>query len=992
MKLPRSLLLGAALVALLIVLVIALAFTPAVQTWGARQVLARQEGMRADVGRVAVGLNSVRVHDLRVLQPGMGFVLPSAEIDLPLLSAARKRVSIKRFVAKGWTLDLTVAPGQAIAAMRGRAPESVGGPVAEFSLISSAHAQTSPGAVPVAVFSGLFELLQLPIDLEIESAELEGDVLFPATPGQPAGKAHVVITGGQLGAGREGRFTVVTSAEVDDPTAPVRTLSARSVLNAHMDTPRTFSNVSLTAAARAEGPQLPSGAELDVAATASRATNGEEYTVILRTPAKTLADIKATYPRAATRLDGTWKFDIRQSDVAPFALGVRLPTFSLHGDGGFALEQASSEVQVAGRLEASLERLHVLHPALRIVGALRLAADFDVVQRGETTRITRLQAQVNGEKPIAGLQALQGFEFNAATGELSVANPDADLLSLKLEGVPVAWAQPFLPGYKLNGGELRGEFTAGARDGGFALHPTVPITITGLSVSQNGQPLVRALDLALRLAADYTPHGWQAEVGELVLRSGGATLFTFQAKTGQQAGQEKPLIATGRYEADLPALLAQPIAQSYAHFARGRATGEFTASVNEKQEFATKLIFSDLAAVTNETLPKVTIDARVDVQPDGRIDARVPLSVEQAGRTSDLLFAAQTKSTGESLAVDAHLTSEVLYVEDLQRLAAPFSAPPPESGEPAPKPAPPGDQPIWAGITGQLALNLKRVVYSPTFTATDIAGTVKIGPDALTLDNVRALLGDGGTLKVAGGLEFEAKSERPYALQADVALTNVDPGPIFQSLDPTKPAPVEGRFDLTTRLAGRADDPASLGEAALGDVKLTSRGGTLRALGVKVNAAAENTSKLAAVAGIIGSIAGSGTAVKYADRVRAAADVSKQLAAIQFDQLNIVLERDDQNNFAIKDLTLISPLVRMVGSGQITYQSGVSVWRQPLLVNLQLGARDQLAENLRTLKLLGETSDPLGYAPLVEQLRLDGSVQSIGVSQLQGLLNRALAN
>ncbi|HEY0943772.1 MAG TPA: hypothetical protein VGD81_00835, partial [Opitutaceae bacterium] len=312
---------------------------------------------------------------------------------------------------------------------------------------------------------------------------------------------------------------------------------------------------------------------------------------------------------------------------------------------------------------------------------------------------------------------------------------------------------------------------------------------------------------------------------------------------------------------------------------------------------------------------------------------------------------------------------------------------------PQPAPAPPADQPVWAGITGQLTLGLKKVVYSPTFTASDIAGTVRIGPAAMSLENLRAVLGDGGGLKVDGGLDFDAqKPAQPYALRADVALTNVDPGPIFRSLDPAKPAPVEGRFDLTTRVVGQAAEPAGLAEAALGDVKLTSRGGTLRALGVKVNAAAENTSKLAAVAGIIGSIAGSGTTVKYADRVRAAADVSKQLGAIQFDQLNVVLERDERNNFAIKDLTLISPLVRMVGTGQITYQPGVSVWRQPLLVNLQLGAREQLAENLRTLKLLGESSDPLGYAPLIEQLRFDGSVQAIGVSQLQNLLNRALTN
>lgn len=460
MKLSRSLLIGAAALALLLVLVIALAFTPALQTWAARKVLQQQPGMRADVERVAVGLNSVRVRELRLLQPGLGVVLPSVEIDLPVFAAARERVAIKRLVAKGWTVDLTV-PAEPNANHAGPQPQPRS--TAESSLIAAANAQTAAGAVPSAVFTGLFESLKLPVDLEVESAELEGDVIFPTAPGQPAGKAHVVITGGQLGVGREGRFTVETSAEVADPTAPVRTLTARTVLGGHMDTPRTFSRVSVSSAAKAAGPQLPNGADLNVLATASRAANGEDYTVVLRTPAKTLADIKATFPRAAMRLDGTWKFDVGDRDVAPFALGRRLPTFALHGDGTFAFEQSSAEVHMAGRLDASLERLSVLYPPLRVIGALHLAADFDIVQRGDVTRITRLQAQVTGKEPVASLQALQGFEFNTATGELSVANPDADLLRVKLDGVPTAWAQPFLPNYKLEGDPLRGEFTAGAR-------------------------------------------------------------------------------------------------------------------------------------------------------------------------------------------------------------------------------------------------------------------------------------------------------------------------------------------------------------------------------------------------------------------------------------------------------------------------------------------------------------------------------------------------
>ena len=117
-----------------------------------------------------------------------------------------------------------------------------------------------------------------------------------------------------------------------------------------------------------------------------------------------------------------------------------------------------------------------------------------------------------------------------------------------------------------------------------------------------------------------------------------------------------------------------------------------------------------------------------------------------------------------------------------------------------------------------------------------------------------------------------------------------------------------------------------------------------------------------------------------------------QLGAIQLDQLNVLVGRDDKNNVAIKDLTLISPLIRLTGSGQITQVPGVPLMQQPLLVNLQLGAKDQLAADFRTLKLIEGNADKQGYAVLVEDVKLDGSLQSIGTSQLSGLINRALTN
>ena len=58
----------------------------------------------------------------------------------------------------------------------------------------------------------------------------------------------------------------------------------------------------------------------------------------------------------------------------------------------------------------------------------------------------------------------------------------------------------------------------------------------------------------------------------------------------------------------------------------------------------------------------------------------------------------------------------------------------------APATAPRAAAPPWAGVYGQLSLALKKVVYSNTFEASDVTGTLRIDAGAAKLENVRAAL------------------------------------------------------------------------------------------------------------------------------------------------------------------------------------------------------------------------------------------------------------
>src|SRR5687768_3901148 len=94
----------------LLVLVVAVAFNSSFQTWVARRAIASQPGVHATVGSVSAGMKQVHLKDLRFEHGGVVLILPSVEIDVPLMTAGwDKKVAISRLLVKGWTLDFSKA-------------------------------------------------------------------------------------------------------------------------------------------------------------------------------------------------------------------------------------------------------------------------------------------------------------------------------------------------------------------------------------------------------------------------------------------------------------------------------------------------------------------------------------------------------------------------------------------------------------------------------------------------------------------------------------------------------------------------------------------------------------------------------------------------------------------------------------------------------------------------------------------------------------------
>lgn len=987
MKAARVLLIGVGALVVLLLVGLTVALNSSFQTWAARRALSAHPDFRGSLGSLSAGFGHVEIRDLRLRRGGAVLTVPSLETDLPLIPAALERVHIRRLVARGWTLDLTRASGVTVvdtdmaAVTLPRRPTRIVR-LAEprgFSLLPSAYAAEPAAVAAAGAFRGLFPELELPVDLSVEGVQLEGEVILPGIKGENPVRTRVILKGGGLAAGREGSFSVDVSAAQGDGGS----LAGHANLVAAMDTPRTFTRIGADGHAAVSGTQFPEGVTIDVTAGAVRTTTGETYSLLLARGETQLAAAEAELVRATSRVNGSWKLDLQDADLVPFALGRRLPVFTAVGEGSFVTGPTFDEVHASGRLRASADRLDALRPELAAVGSMDVTADFDLLQHGSSVRVERLTAEVMGAAPVASIRALQPFEFNLGTAELRVADPAKNLVGLSLTRVPVEWARPFLGGLQLTGGVIRGELVASAREGGLALRTQQPLSVTGLSASHEGKPLLREIDLTFTASADYTPRGWQASLPDLSVTHRGTTLLSLEAKAGQlSGGADQAVKITGRWRGDLPGWLTQPVIGGELPLTSGTARGEFNASLDGTKSVETRLAVEQLVAATNEPLPSLTVEVRADIGPDERITFKAPLVARQDGRTSDLLLSGSF-TAGEPAVLEARLSGDVVYLQDVRPLLVLL---PGDTGESdARKPDESEKGPPWAGVTGQITLALKKVVYGESFEATDVAGTVRLGPDALRFDGVHATFGPESDLRFEGGVGFNPAAADPYSLNGELALRNFETAPVFRAIDPAKLPTLEATVDVNSRITGEAASLADLAERTQGDFQVTSKGGVFRALSTVLPAERMQTTQSALA--IVGGLFGGSTA----ETANATIEIVRILSEISFDQLSLKAERGTSLDLLLQDFTLISPNVRLSGEGKLDYVPGRSLLEQALDLRINLGARGRLGELLEQVKMLKAEKDSLGYSAFSTPIKIGGTLAQTDTSDLRTkLLNVAV--
>lgn len=970
------------------VLLLLVAFNSRVQTAVVRHVLADQPGWEASLGSVKLGWSQFTISNLVINQGPLAVRVPALRAELPVwrLLTADKRVD--RLVAQGWEVRWDGGIAEVATVDYPRVAGAGWG-----SVFASLEAGRPPESA--ALWEQFTQLLNQPMPITIGEVDLQGRAFWRQAGLGADGFAEIRVQGHGPSSGEMRQL----EAEIDATGARANARGIQSlkivnrletVLAADRSIDQLRLATELIPSLSGQSTDRVYGLELNLA----QAGGTPQLGLALREGDTVLVSAELGSTGDTADLEGKWSISLNATNLSHLMLGQELPTFSVDGHGEVSASPTLADAALSGTVSFVVTDLGSYLDAMSGVGDLSGEMNFAVQQSGHDTRFTRFDLALAGAAPVLAARLLQGVEIGADAFELRVANPDEPVCEIVLAGLPPAWIQPWLAPWVLDARPVRGKLVGLVSPQGLRIVTNQPIRMERVTLAKEGRTWGDEGLIEVEMGAEITPLGWQVELGRMEIARNGRPVVTLQARGGQLQEDDDTIKVVGRVEADLAGLTQWPGFADTAQLTSGRLTAEFGLGLDERISIATAITIDDLAGADAVALPNIEMDGRIDLLADGGIEVHLPARIEREGRSSELTFNLRTETVGGVPTFESSLSGPVLHVLDLQSFAAIL---PPEvamvgvtaRAQPQLSPVQAASAlPLWGRSTGSLLVSVGQMLLSDAPTIERLRAELVADAVGITLPVLSATIGSQGRLDGTGRLAFDAAAADNYQGTAEIKLSEVAIEPWLRWFDPAGLPVLTGRLNLAATWSGAASQPADLADAGGFQARITSTGGVIRALGVDVDSYIQTGETVAALGALFGAVTGNQQVQQHSLRIQSATKAAELLAAITFDQLSLNLDRSPGGDIVLSDLSLISPTLRLLGDGRITYRVGQPFWVQPLEINLSLSARDELGVAFQRLGLLKMEADNLGYLPLINGFKLDGSLANIGTAELQRLLIR----
>lgn len=730
--------------------------------------------------------------------------------------------------------------------------------------------------------------------------------------------------------------------------------------------------------------------------------DGEDYRLVAKISTEDGEDIEAFLAESAyCYLDRSMKGSI-WSGIEIEELGA-ISSKIAHGSlisaglsADFEINPTDRDAMVEAKINLVTDNLGLLIPQVGAVSGMDAQADLKASASGNTIRFDRLVVSLAlpAEDAMMEVRSQQPFSIDMDNQIPVFDDPDKPMLLLSLNGLPTDLINSHLPETEIQLTDAKGEMAFVGQEGDFRLHTANPLLISGLSVKHEGKKLVEHLDMSISKSMRYAQEKLHLVIDVFELAQNEATIFR-----GELSGdfsyvtQKIGFDLESNISADMARLLNQPVLSQFNNVARGSLRAELSASGTLDDTSANvNLVMNELrSASAQEEIEAINMNVDVALSDDFRkIVIGGPFNIRSRGFETDFTSDLQIATSEEGAQVLAEIEGESLSFSQLEVLASLFRNPDfPPSEPPIGEEVdsvleaaiglddaevglePSATDPVWAGLTANLRVNLNRIELPDGLLLGDTELLAVVQKDSVSIKNFRTLYG-GSAVDATGELAFRSEeADSPYSLSASVSASGFDVGKFLREVDPSQESALDAIVDMQAEIRAQAAVPEKLTDAIVGDIAISASQGIFRALR---RGAVSDVIETASLLGQLGGV------LTGQQDVEAVSQLTSYFNAIAFDNLEIEARRNADLSFEVMSFLLSNADLMLRGRGWMGNDPERRFYEQPIELLVSMGVKPPVRHIFKRLNLLESIEDGEAmprsdeYWALRRQIELRGSI------------------
>ncbi len=542
---------------------------PEVQRAVVTKILAsRRPELPVKLEYIKVGFNRAEVRGLHLLQGDFGMSVERAEFEVELLPLLfRGEVNIKHAEVRGLFLDISRLPTKQARQTLGATGSK---PAPSRPTVSKPIIRTENRPRRRPSFDGVYDLNRLAIPVWLDNAVLEGRVLLPGNR-----EVRFDLSINSLGPGQTGNFAFNGNVADYSPGAPITRIDLDGSGTVKQADPSGLADVYLEFDSKAHGPSLQGTVLLHGKVEMKLNEQDESYTISLTGPEASegqgeILFVDAGYDRAARELTGRFRVDADADQFAPFALGHSLPDFLAIGQGEFRYNLKSGVGLANGTLKLNADHFERLIPKLGAVGPIEMIAQTELRFERTTVFIDQLSLSLLDTDGSNLLRMASRQPFRLDTSETLMEFPEVwgDLLDINIDGLPLAWIEPFLdrPGLDIAGGIMQGGFKVVGSGSALNLESTQPLLLKEVRLAFGQWSSFWEMDVSLEPQLALSHNELRLDVKRLRISAGSDALLEGKAafRVVFESGRWFPESAAGQITAYMEEFQKQPFVADFS--------------------------------------------------------------------------------------------------------------------------------------------------------------------------------------------------------------------------------------------------------------------------------------------------------------------------------------------------------------------------------------------------------------------------------------------